>query len=76
MPCKQLRSALPLPLIRPRWVQTIGNAEHHGQCHGAAAPIPSATWVEPIDHGEDGWGVVAGDDGFAGDVEPRALFRA
>jgi hypothetical protein len=48
----------PLPLIRPRWGQTIGSSEHSGQCHGAATVLPSAAWVEPNEHGEDGWGGV------------------
>ena len=72
-PCKQVRSARPLPLIRPRWGQTIGRAEHPDLCHGAAAAIPSTLWVETVEHGWDGWSDVAFVVGIADHLAAREI---
>ena len=57
LPCKDVRSALPLLLTRPRWGPAIINAEHGRLSDGTTRAVPSAPWVEPIKHVKHGWGV-------------------
>jgi hypothetical protein len=51
--------------------QATSSAEHSGESRGTTRVVPSMVWVEAVEHGEDGWGVVAFEVGCAGAAQPH-----